>query len=158
MEEACKSKASTPCVTCGILLSFEDEKLQLTDYGMGKNLCIVCSCIDCAPLLPDRMSCQICEAPFDKEIGVRITRDAKKYAFKTTSLYCSLRCAHRERKWHLDEKLNGMKTFNETCTICKIGLIEKKRCGACRLQFYCSKECQRKDWKEHKKTCPGKTK
>ncbi|KAG4079827.1 hypothetical protein HA402_014958 [Bradysia odoriphaga] len=28
-----------------------------------------------------------------------------------------------------------------------------KRCAKCRLQFYCSRECQKSDWKSHKKTC-----
>jgi len=27
------------------------------------------------------------------------------------------------------------------------------KCGGCKIQYYCSKECQVKDWKEHKKIC-----
>ncbi|KAJ7184880.1 hypothetical protein C8R46DRAFT_1186162 [Mycena filopes] len=30
---------------------------------------------------------------------------------------------------------------------------ELKNCGGCRLVRYCSKECAKKDWKEHKKFC-----
>ncbi|KAJ7610546.1 hypothetical protein DFH06DRAFT_1246058 [Mycena polygramma] len=30
---------------------------------------------------------------------------------------------------------------------------ELKECGRCRLVRYCSSECQKKDWKEHKKVC-----
>ena len=28
-----------------------------------------------------------------------------------------------------------------------------KQCGKCKSAAYCSRECQRKDWKAHKKTC-----
>jgi hypothetical protein len=28
-----------------------------------------------------------------------------------------------------------------------------KKCGACGLVFYCSRACQRKDWKKHKENC-----
>lgn len=30
---------------------------------------------------------------------------------------------------------------------------ETKRCGTCHNVFYCSDECQKKNWKIHKKTC-----
>ncbi len=37
------------------------------------------------------------------------------------------------------------------CSVCsKKGAL---RCGKCRAQYYCSKECQVKDWKVHKKVC-----
>lgn len=32
-------------------------------------------------------------------------------------------------------------------------LAADKRCGKCQLAFYCSAECQRKDWKQHKRVC-----
>lgn len=28
-----------------------------------------------------------------------------------------------------------------------------KRCGKCKFQWYCSRECQKSDWKRHKKVC-----
>ena len=31
-----------------------------------------------------------------------------------------------------------------------------KQCGACQTVAYCSRECQKSDWKEHKKVCVGK--
>jgi hypothetical protein len=46
------------------------------------------------------------------------------------------------------------------CCFCKIQLQKKqvKKCGACKMAPYCSKECQIKDWKEHKIKCKSLTK
>jgi hypothetical protein len=44
---------------------------------------------------------------------------------------------------------------NHECTLCK--QITGKKCGAC-ASYYCSKECQRKDWKRHKTECVVKRK
>jgi len=37
------------------------------------------------------------------------------------------------------------------CAVCKKEAM--KRCGACQLRWYCSADCQRGDWKKHKKVC-----
>ena len=29
----------------------------------------------------------------------------------------------------------------------------KQRCSRCKVVYYCGRECQQADWKEHKKTC-----
>ena len=38
------------------------------------------------------------------------------------------------------------------CNTCHIS-GKFKKCSGCEKVYYCSKECQRQDWKEHKKTC-----
>lgn len=40
---------------------------------------------------------------------------------------------------------------------CSNCLMEREvsRCGQCRVPYYCSKECQREDWKGHKMECAG---
>ena len=40
------------------------------------------------------------------------------------------------------------------CSVC--GSEGAKRCGKCRSVCYCSVECQKKDWKDHKKACKVK--
>ena len=43
----------------------------------------------------------------------------------------------------------------KSCHVCKN--LTRKKCGGCNNIFYCSKECQRTDWKEHKKICKKKS-
>ncbi|KAJ7640885.1 hypothetical protein DFH06DRAFT_1215506 [Mycena polygramma] len=43
-----------------------------------------------------------------------------------------------------------------TCAVCykkETKTLKFPRCSACKKPAYCSKECQRSDWKSHKKTC-----
>jgi hypothetical protein len=39
------------------------------------------------------------------------------------------------------------------CANCGRTSEKLKKCGACKLSEYCSKRCQRKHWKQHKKKC-----
>lgn len=40
---------------------------------------------------------------------------------------------------------------------CICGKYAKDYCGNCRVQRYCSEDCQRKDWKKHKIICNKET-
>ena len=42
------------------------------------------------------------------------------------------------------------------CFTCKKKFFELKKCGNCLSILYCSKECQRNDWKRHKLECKEK--
>jgi len=41
----------------------------------------------------------------------------------------------------------------QTCAQCKLPARHAQQCGACKSVFYCNKECQKSDWKAHKKEC-----
>ncbi|KAI0973731.1 putative MYND domain protein [Xylaria arbuscula] len=40
-----------------------------------------------------------------------------------------------------------------TCNSCKKDSAELKRCSKCHTTLYCSQDCQKADWKMHKKVC-----
>ena len=44
----------------------------------------------------------------------------------------------------------------QTCATCQKQGTDLKRCGACKAVYYCSVDCQSKDWQKHKLTCQKK--
>jgi len=56
------------------------------------------------------------------------------------------------------EKNRATTTVRTNCFTCGTVAPPKtnlKGCGACHAAFYCSVECQKKDWKKHKQVCSG---
>lgn len=69
-------------------------------------------------------------------------------------LHCSLDCCNstkkflkKRTKFDLDKQLNGV------CHTCKKTQPKMTMCGKCKYTNYCSRECQKLDWKEHKNIC-----
>jgi hypothetical protein len=44
----------------------------------------------------------------------------------------------------------------QVCMVCEKRQGKLKRCSVCHVTCYCSAECQKKDWKEHKLVCGTK--
>ena len=40
-----------------------------------------------------------------------------------------------------------------SCAFCQAIVSKNRKCGNCKSRTYCSVECQRSDWSEHKKEC-----
>ena len=83
-------------------------------------------------------------------------------AFKCTgcdsTAYCSKECQKEDWKRHKQscsflqknsQELTNSKMF---CSACKSS-DNLSKCGGCKVMHYCSKECQRSDWKIHKSFC-----
>lgn len=47
-------------------------------------------------------------------------------------------------------------TMEQVCMVCEKRQGKLKKCSACHVTCYCSAECQKKDWKEHKLVCSTK--
>lgn len=65
---------------------------------------------------------------------------------KLCSPKCSREIVTLIRK--LDER-----TLEAACKNCEKYTKDLKICAKCRFTYYCSRECQKKDWKEHKEDC-----
>ncbi len=63
--------------------------------------------------------------------------------------------SEQETNLNFVDKTEIKKSFRKNCKACKnsIAAHEIKRCAKCHMSYYCSKECQIKDWKVHKTDC-----
>ena len=51
--------------------------------------------------------------------------------------------------------VHGVYRFRR-CNFCKLwGTNRKRWCSGCKNQTYCSRQCQKDDWREHKASCRG---
>ena len=82
---------------------------------------------------------------------------AKRCSKCKLQYYCSKECQQSDWKNHkaICRKGNSEETSAamslETCSVCS--KEASKKCSKCKLQFYCSKQCQKEDWKNHKAIC-----
>jgi hypothetical protein len=70
--------------------------------------------------------------------------------------YCGQACQKKDWKYHKpsclkikEQKLKELKEIN--CEVC--GKPSSKSCSRCKKANYCSIECQKANWNEHKVTC-----
>lgn len=57
----------------------------------------------------------------------------------------------------LDEKDKYPNKMVSCCNIqCQLLDVNMKKCSKCKLKYYCSVECQKLDWEEHRKICKEK--
>ena len=70
--------------------------------------------------------------------------------------YCSLECKNNDIHFH--RRIKTMFSLNTTlakkcCNYCKLISSDLKCCSNCKNTWYCSSECQKANWKKHKKDC-----
>jgi hypothetical protein len=72
--------------------------------------------------------------------------------------YCSRKCTKLDKKIHEEtctsnDSLTIENCTNNTCVQCSSTTKKTKLCGTCFGAQYCSKECQKLNWAQHKKVC-----
>ena len=104
----------------------------------------------------------------------KVVSEIKRCADCGKVKYCSRECQRKHWKIHKLEckkpssnskPINNKMADSEStspgiglhdrdcCSSCGRKSVKLKKCGACSKAWYCSQECQRSDWKEHKKVC-----
>ena len=113
-------------------------------------------CPKCPPSIPREYNirCYICKNHFRDDKGFQYTiflRSHNEEPRKYACFYCGNSClkSHNERI----NKEESYTFINEgmPCRICKKNAT--KKCGKCKETFYCSLDCQKKDWPDHKTIC-----
>jgi MYND finger/Domain of unknown function (DUF4470) len=56
----------------------------------------------------------------------------------------------------ISDQIMSSGSFDKTCANCS-SAGSTSRCSRCRRVYYCSRDCQRRHWKHHKKTCNDKS-
>jgi hypothetical protein len=122
--------------------------------------------------LPDKTHVNVGKVVFGKN-DKRNYRYVRVSAYKPNEVcYTSLAkvfCKHMVKIGNLIKPtvmigINGVPVFLEfvlikgeekyaVCSTCKIISAKTKRCGGCKIERYCSVECQKRDWVNHKQTC-----
>ncbi|XP_062503148.1 uncharacterized protein LOC134180085 [Corticium candelabrum] len=58
-----------------------------------------------------------------------------------------------DEKGHRGSPQMAKSRSSNCCSLCLSSTPNLKRCSRCHITLYCSTECQKKDWKDHKKHC-----
>lgn len=57
---------------------------------------------------------------------------------------------------HKTEQLitrNTKRACKQECCVCGVTDVPMKKCGGCKIVYYCSEKCQKKAWMSHKRHC-----
>jgi len=130
----------------------------LVRFGSNKKALSICS-EECLNKADDRIK------EFSERVKCACGRDPNELYMKFDVIYgadlmrvlvlyfCSAKCEKINRKGSKSNQ--GMPTYVR----CGCGKLlntnkkEHKKCSRCQASFYCSKECQKLGWPEHKKVC-----
>jgi hypothetical protein len=102
--------------------------------------------------------------PQSTPLGVKIIKEINKIV--TNQLEFIIKMCEKQRKMKKSDVVSGGMysvtcssngdTMEQVCRVCGQRQGKLKRCSLCHVTCYCSAECQKKDWKEHKVVCRSK--
>lgn len=97
--------------------------------------------------------------PFIVEMVAEISRSLEKLNFKEIALkqlnnhFKNADLKHEYELLSSAYNLDNVEYFMEDPTCAGCGKPASKRCSKCKSEWYCSKECQVKRWKQHREMC-----
>ena len=127
------------------------QRAVLSTFYKHKNEpMFVSSCDTCKPYFTD-IQCFMCLKQIIVPVWCNTLYDDASGGtrFSTCSLACTKLMAKKLRRefGQQGEKVEVL------CNTCHVSKPSMQRCARCNTIYYCSKECQRQDWKEHKQEC-----
>lgn len=141
------------CKMCNKNLnSKQDTFTALNSRDSQGNDCVSCVCKECGPTFDlataGQHYCSVCGKQtrnpyYDSEIT------CINFTNTVITVLCSFKC---NRKYTQRLRKNKPLDIQAQCP-CGTRDVRLERCSRCRLQHYCSKECQQKDWSKHKSVC-----
>lgn len=87
------------------------------------------------------------------------SRECQKQHWKVHKVNCKMSTStskhqHDSTRKRYKSKCSSTSLATDVCcSVCGKSSSNLKKCGACNQTWYCSEDCQRKDWNEHKKVC-----
>lgn len=149
------------CNRCGTKES-NIEEINMVINKRASTLTICQKCHNRKNLfLASNCTCEYCASKMN-ELIVPVTLYEPSIHTRKITLCCSIDCAHKvslERAKKMDKEDVARGSTDAVLRMCgnmKCKVVNEKmlKCGKCKLFYYCSKECQKMDWKEfHKDDC-----
>lgn len=157
---------SGPNYTCRILCNVIQTLLRKEKTKKFKNFLkndiIFKRCIKGAISKNKKLRMQCIEV-IDQLVTVKSSRKRIVELKLGKSLEKLKNCRYKEVKSIGEKLITSLEIYNKEnsklirpsllCCYCKIEAKKLMKCARCRKVFYCGRECQKKDWKEHKKFC-----
>jgi hypothetical protein len=138
-----------PCSNCDTNLNFGKEDLIVFRFSLDEKKRMFVICLPCLKIakIPEP-DCYFCGKKGNGDYNFHV--DFINLNHRTTTACCSLECFKKAK----DEAFSIEKLkMKKKCCGCQEIKEDMLRCGGCHMKFYCSKECQKKDWVNHKPFC-----
>jgi hypothetical protein len=127
------------------------DNMVLFNFHSGENMTILLCSKSCTDqfVFPMACGCVICDKMCTDAHWFVNMKFINLGGWMSMKACCSEDCKNRILSEQTDEI-----GFQYVCWACKKpSKTQIKRCGRCRIAYYCDQECQKKHWLEHKKTC-----